>query len=163
MSWTARTATRLGLALATSLLALAAPACDSDGDGDGTQAGTQCELSFTQSNAAGKDFGEACTSDAECQFGECMKPGDTANTTNSVFGFCTRGCDCENNDAARVPADRDSELECLYPTDGAGTFRDYHHVVVRCSEVAECQALAAGWTDCRIPDSGTAQKVCIAE
>ena len=149
----------------TSFLALGAAACDGDSvGGGGDEAGTQCELSFSVSNAAGKDFGQECASDAECKFGECMKPGDKGNITNTKFGFCTRGCDCENSDAARIPDDqKEGGLECVYPSDGAGGLIDFHFVAVECVDVAKCQALASGWNDCRIPSTGSARSVCHAD
>ena len=134
-----------------------------NGDGDNFE-GTQCELSYNESNASGKDFGEACTTNAECQFGECMMPGDTGNITNEVFGFCTRGCDCEDNTAAQIPDElKDGFLDCLYPSDSAGGLKDFHHVVVECSDISACTALAPGWTSCRLPDTGGARKVCHAD
>jgi hypothetical protein len=144
----------LGLALSFSALA----GCDdSDGNGNGAPL-TMCDLNFAAENAALKGFGRGCEQDSECAFSECLMPGTGGNITNSIFGFCTRGCDCENNTASQLPADKKEELDCLYP---AG-FRNMHHVVVECNSVAECQALDPRWNDCRLADSGNARKVCHA-
>lgn len=146
-----------GLALATA----AVSGCDDNGeDGNGNGGPlTMCDLNFASGNDALKGFGQGCEQDSECAFAECMMPGDQGNITNSVFGFCTRGCDCENNTASQLPDDMKEELDCLYP---AG-FRHIHHVVVECANVAECQALDPRWNDCRIADSGNARKVCHAQ
>lgn len=138
-------------------------ACDSNnGDGNGDPA-TGCNLNFAVTNANGKAFGEGCTADSECMYNECYLPGETGNDTNSVFGFCTRGCDCEDNRDAQIPDGFDELLDCRYPTDGAGTFKLYHHIVVQCNDVSECQALDPRWTSCELPNNeGGARDVCAA-
>jgi len=158
---------RAVLALISSL-SFVGPACDSSSGGaDGTHGdpATGCNLSFAVRNVNGKGFGEGCTTDAECMYGECMMPGDPGNDTNSVFGFCTRGCDCQNATDSQIPNDLSEVLECRYPTDGVGTFKAYHHVVVECSsgDLAMCQALDSRWTECYLPSTGGARKVCGAE
>ncbi|MCC6620986.1 MAG: hypothetical protein IT385_07010 [Deltaproteobacteria bacterium] len=155
--------TRIVLSL-TSILCTTAVACDNDdGDGNGGPL-TQCVLNYESPSSGGKEFGAACTQDSECKFGECMLPNDTGNITNTKFGFCTRGCDCENADAAKIPDElKEGVLECLYPSDGGGGLKEYHHVVLECNDVSECQAIDSGWTDCRLPDTGSARKVCHAE
>lgn len=144
---------------ALSTLALMS-ACDS-GDGSNNGNGgslTSCDLSFAVTNQGGKDFGEACDSNAECRFGACVKPGTGGNITNNQFGFCSRGCDCENSDAAKLTPTEKDELMCLYP---AG-FKDFHHVTVRCNEVSDCQAIDSRYTECKAPDTGGVQKICHA-
>ncbi len=139
---------------------LAFTACD---DSDGTNGGnggplTQCDLDYTVKSQGGKDFGERCTQDSECRFNECIMPNASGNITNTQFGFCTRGCDCENAEAAQLTVEEKEVLECLYPSG----FKSMHHVVVECDSVDDCKALDDGWTDCRLPDSGGARKVCHA-
>ncbi len=141
----------------TSLFVLATVACDGTGGGSGDPL-TGCDLSFTAKNSGGKDFGEECTQDSECRYGECMKPGADGNITNASFGFCTRGCDCENSTDSRLTTDEKEVLECLYPSG----FKDIHHVVVQCSTLEDCTAVSDKWTECKSPDSGGVQKVCHA-
>jgi hypothetical protein len=132
-------------------------ACDSAlGGTDGPLTG--CTLSFAEKSAGGRDFGEACTQDSECRFGACLKPGTGGNITNAQFGFCTRGCDCEDNAASRLSTDEKEVLECLYPSG----FKDLHHVVVECDTVDDCKAISEQWTECKIPDTGSVRRVCHA-
>lgn len=146
----------------TPFLVLFVGACD-DANGGEDAILTQCDLNFSLTNQSGKDFGESCTTNQECMFGVCMKPGDPGNITNNQFGFCTRGCDCENNEASQIPAElKEGGLECVYPSDGAGTFKAKHFVAIECTDTAECQDIDPAWTDCRIPDTGSARKVCHA-
>ncbi|MFO0749988.1 MAG: hypothetical protein U1F43_30610 [Myxococcota bacterium] len=146
----------------TPLLAFSGLGCDSNGDGtDGSL--TDCSLNFTVTNVNGKDFGASCSTGSDCKFGVCMKPGDKGNITNNQFGFCTRGCDCENDPAAQIPDDqKEGGLECVYPSDGAGTLKTFHFVAVECTDLAECQSIDPAWTSCEIPDTGSARKVCHA-
>ena len=44
----------------------------------------------------------------------CLMPGDTGNITNDVFGFCTRGCDCDDAGDAAMPG-ADPDYSCIYP------------------------------------------------
>lgn len=135
-------------------------ACDGEGDDPGGGgSSTQCDLNFSAPNNALKDFGEGCDSDAECAFAECVMPGTPGNITNNVFGFCSRGCDCEDNVDARLTVEQKEVLDCLYPSG----FKDFHHVVVECSSVADCTALDPRWNDCRFPTSGNARKTCHAD
>lgn len=133
---------------------------DTTGGGDTSNGGslTQCDLSYELINAQGKAFGAGCENDNECQFGECLVPGTGGNITNNQFGFCTRGCDCDNAVASQIPDGQEEMFDCLYPSG----FKDVHHIVVQCNNVAECQALDARWTDCKLPDTGGARKVCHA-
>ena len=128
---------------------------DENGDDGGPL--TVCIYNYL-GEVAGKDFGESCTSDSECAFGECMQPGDTGNITNDTFGFCTRGCDCNNDEASQLDPDVKEVLECLYPPGNPGSDR---HVVIQCTSVDDCTAVDSGWTDCATSD-GTVQKVCKA-
>lgn len=175
-----RTISSSSPAIAVFVLALAVTpftlgACDSD-DEEGTDAATSggtdatsggsetggsltgCNLGYAVTNSGGKAFGEGCTSNDECVFGECFLPGAPGNITNTQFGFCTRGCDCNNDVNARIPDDQREALSCLYP---AG-FKDDHHVVVQCSDVTDCQGLDGRWSSCEIPDTGGVRRVCHA-
>lgn len=119
---------------------------------------TGCDLSFVVTNEGGKDFGESCASNSECRFGECIMPGTGGNITNAQFGFCSRGCNCENNTDSRIPDGDREVLLCLYPSG----FKDFHHVTVRCKTVDDCKAVDAGWTDCTLPNTGAVQNLCHA-
>jgi len=119
---------------------------------------TGCDLGFVVTNAGGKDFGESCTNNSECRFGACIMPGTGGNITNAQFGFCSRGCDCENNTDSRIADEDGTVLLCLYP---AG-FKDFHHVTLRCESVEDCKAVDAGWTDCTLPNTGAVRKLCHA-
>ena len=132
---------RLVLAVSGALTFIAG--CDNANGADPDGPATTCKFPVTVSNSTGKDIGEKCTSDAECEFGACLMPGDTGNITNTKFGFCTRACDCNNDENAKIPADQKEQLECIYPTTPAQHFR---HVVIQCKNVAECQAISPDWT-----------------
>lgn len=145
------------LALSTLLLGL--PGCDSlpgVGDDGGFQ-GTQCIYSYSL-DGAGSELGESCDADAECGTGVCMQPGDSGNITNNTFGFCTRGCDCDDSEAAKIPTEDKEILECLYPPGNQGVD---HHVVIECLTLSDCTDIDPAWTDCAT-SSGTARKVCQA-
>jgi len=136
------------------------PACDSKSDTDGEGGSlTQCDLNFSAGNDALKDFGEGCANDSECAFAECLMPGTPGNATNTLFGFCTRGCDCENATSSQLSDDQKAELDCLYPSG----FTTLHHVVVECASTAECQALDPRWTSCETPSTGGARRICHAK
>jgi hypothetical protein len=132
--------------------------CDSGGSSGNGGPLTGCDLSFAVTNQGGKDFGEACDNNSECRFGACVKPGTGGNITNAKFGFCSRGCDCEDNVAARLTVDEKVVLMCLYPSG----FKDFHHVTVRCDSVDDCKAVDPGWTECKMPDTGGIQRICHA-
>jgi len=157
-------------------LALVLVACGSDTSADGDVSGsdalggdgtasttcgalTCCDFGYVETNAAGLDFGEACTEDVECRFGTCLQPGAEGNLTNDVFGFCTRGCDCENAEAARLVGSERDELSCLYPPGSQGRT---HHVVMQCSSVSDCAAVDPRWNVCQTPSAGGARPVCQA-
>lgn len=130
--------------------------CDDASGSNGSLTG--CDLAFGSSDPTKKGFGEGCEQNSECEYGVCLKPGVGGNITNTIFGFCSRGCDCEDNTASRLTTDEKEVLDCLYP---AG-FKDLHHVVVECANVGECQELDPRWNDCRVADTGNARKVCHA-
>lgn len=149
---------RLLLAVSGTLATFVA-GCDQNSDGsDPNGPATLCKFSVTVTNATGKGYGEACTTDAECEYGACIKPGATGNITNTKFGFCTRACDCGNDENAKIPADEKEQLECLYPTTPA---QHYRHIVIQCHSLAECQAISPEWTDCKNPGIGVSN-VCMA-
>ena len=118
-----------------------------------------------------KDFGLACTEDSECVHGVCMLPGDEGNITNEVFGFCTRGCNCDDSSDAQLSSE-DGEHHCVHPGgcfigESQGAWR---HAAARCSSLDDCLALDTRYTDCATTDSktvvedtcGSLKKVCQA-
>jgi len=119
---------------------------------------TACEFAFALTNPAGKDFGEGCTTDAECMYNVCVLPDAPGNITNAQFGFCSRGCDCNDDSNSQIPAELKEQFDCLYPSG----FPKRHHIVVECGSVAACQALDPAWTSCETPNTGGARKVCHA-
>lgn len=119
---------------------------------------TPCDLSYAVSNEGGKDFGEPCDQNNECRYGACVKPGTGGNITNDKFGFCSRGCDCDDNAASRLTAEEKTEFTCLYPSG----FKAFHHVLVQCDTVADCQAIDARYTACKMPNTGGVLRVCHA-
>ncbi len=128
----------------------ACAACDST---------TCCDLRFTTPIPNLTAFGGGCTDDRECVFQECMMPGDPGNTTNSLFGFCTRGCDCNGSDAAKLSEEEKKEYACVYPTG----FASARHVVIYCQTLNDCLTRDPRWTACKSPSSGGLKKVCMAE
>ena len=141
------------------LAPLAVASCESTSDGSSGPL-TQCDFSYKVKNAGGKDLGVSCTSDSECEYGVCLKPGATGNLTNSQFGFCTRGCDCDDNTDSRIPEDEKDFYSCLYPPGNQGS---QHHVVLKCNGVADCTAVDPAWTSCATPSSGGARPICQAQ
>jgi hypothetical protein len=132
--------------------------CDSDSGGGSGGPSTRCDLGYTVTNQGGKDFGEACDNDSECRFGACVKPGTGGNITNTKFGFCSRGCDCNNDTNARLTPAEKEVLMCLYPSG----FKNFHHVTVRCNSVDDCKAIDERWTACQAPDTGGVNRICHA-
>ena len=147
---------------------------DPSGDGgeganDGPPA-TDCLYPFGASDL-GEDFGIACTSDNECLHGTCLMPADEGNVTNNVFGFCTRGCDCDDASDAKLSSEDDT-YHCVYPGgcfigESQGAWR---HAVLKCSSIDDCQAVDPRYTHCATTDSmtvvedtcGSLRKVCQA-
>lgn len=154
---------RVLLALTSLLsLSLAATGCDSLGGGS-TNTGplTRCDLSIVEKNPGTGDFLEGCETDADCDFGSCMKPGDGGNLTNTAFGFCTRACDCGEDVASRLSSDeKAARFSCLYPPT---PFQHQRHVVMECSGSSQCQEIDARWNACRMPSSGGARAICHAD
>jgi hypothetical protein len=131
---------------------------------------TDCLYPFGSADL-GEDFGQACEADADCAHGTCMVPGMDGNVTNAVFGFCTRGCDCDDAADAKLSSEHDT-FHCVYP---GGCFIGqsqgaWRHAVLRCSTVEDCQAVDSRYTDCATTDSktvvedtcGSLRKVCQA-
>ena len=127
----------------------------SDTTGSGT---TPCDFTYTLVNEGGGVFAQGCESDADCEYNVCLKPGVGGNITNNQFGFCSRGCDCNDDNNAKIPVAEKELYDCLYPS---GFVRS-HHIVVECTNAAFCQAIDPRWTECKLPDSGGARKVCHA-
>lgn len=119
--------------------------------------GGKCDYVASDLGATG-EFGTGCTTNADCKWSECLQPYEGGNLTNDTFGFCTRGCDCGTTET-QIPAEDKSALQCLYPP---GNQRKWAHVAVRCSSVADCQALDSRWTACKIPSAGGVQTICHA-
>ncbi len=117
------------------------------------------------------DFGRACTTDADCSHGACILPGMEGNITNNLFGFCSRGCDCDDAAAAKLSSE-DETYHCVYPGgcfigESQGAWR---HAALRCSSVEDCQMVDSRYTHCATTDSmtvvedtcGSLRKVCQA-
>ncbi|MCB9729731.1 MAG: hypothetical protein H6744_05505 [Deltaproteobacteria bacterium] len=120
--------------------------------------GTCCDYRYTEPQTGLKKIGEACESDRECEYQVCLKPGDGGNETNSVFGFCTRGCDCKGGSEGQLtPAEEALYVCALVPGNKGG----WRHVAVRCNKPEDCAAVDPGWTDCQLVDGAT-EKVCVA-
>jgi|GEM_PF-1800809 len=120
--------------------------------------GGKCDYVAIDQGGGGA-YGEACTNNADCLWGECLQTFEGGNLTNQVFGFCTRGCDCGTTET-QLTTDEKEVLMCIYPP---GNQRKWAHVVVRCNSLADCQALDPRWTDCRLPSAGGVQAVCHAD
>ena len=118
----------------------------------------KCDFSPT-ALSEGKAPGLACTSDDECLHGHCLQPGADGNLVNSSFGFCVRGCDCGDTETRLSDTEKETML-CLLPPGFEGRKR---HTVLRCTTLADCQAIEPQWTDCRTPSSGAATPVCHAD
>lgn len=131
-----------------------------------------CKYKYGTADTA-EDFGIACTSDSECAHGVCMQPGADGNITNNVFGFCSRGCNCDNSaDDARLPSEHDT-YSCVapggcFPGESNGAWK---HAVLKCTSLSDCQAIDQRYTHCAAtsdmtiyPDKkcGELRKVCLA-
>lgn len=138
---------------------------DSTGGADGTtgpgncKATTCCDYPFELLDEAKKGIGAACESDGECAYGFCMMPGDPGNSTNDTFGFCTRGCDCNDDPEAKLSADEKKSFFCMLAPGGQGA---WHYVAPRCLSPADCDAFDPGWTGCDLRDGSGVTKVCHA-
>jgi len=135
------------------LLATLALACDTvnsaledDGGDDGPM--TQCTYNYGAATLA-SDFGIACTSDADCTHNECIMPGDSGNITNAVFGFCSRGCDCDTSDDAKLS--ESDPYSCVYP---GGCFvgqsqGSWRYAAPKCSTLSDCADIDERYTHCQ--------------
>ncbi len=95
-------------------------------------------------------IGVACEKDEDCGQGTCLLPGVGGNITNTVFGFCTRACNC-NDDPLISVASEDATRSCVYPggcypDTGASQFR---HLVLKCNSLSDCTDVDSRYTDCR--------------
>ncbi len=104
--------------------------------------------------------GAHCTADAQCATTFCLLPGEDGNITNSLFGFCTRGCNCNDDTASQLSAEDKPSYECLLVSGGQGAWR---HVVPSCKTPADCAEHAAGWNACKAPSTGGIKPICHAE
>ena len=135
-----------------------AASCDSGGGPDGPA--TICTYGYTAPEQPGpKSFGQSCTDDSECAFGACILPDDPGNLLNTQFGFCSRGCECNDDTASQLSDEEKLDFHCLYPPGDKGTNR---HIVPLCNDLAECQAIDPMWTECRMPESGGVTTMCHA-
>lgn len=164
--------TRILLSLALSgALVLPILGCDSDGNSGPL---SSCFAPITPVNAGGKAIGERCTTNDECEYGRCIMPSEfagclalsdtfrtNAGLTNSLFGWCTRGCDCNETEDSNLSSEEKQTLYCLYPPGGTG---DWRHVAPKCSSLDDCLALDAAYTECKATTCGSdgATKVCHA-
>lgn len=140
---------------------LVSAGCDSGTTGGQSGPYTRCDYGIVEKNPNTGGYSEACESSADCDYGVCLKPGDAGNTTNTAFGFCSRGCDCNDDVNSRLSPDEKLEgWSCLYPTTPAQHKR---HVVLQCSSVAQCQTFDARWNACRLPEAGGSRRVCHAD
>lgn len=127
--------------------------------GDGSSGPlTKCDLSYKVKNEGGKGFGEACSHNDECLYGACVLPEASGNITNALFGFCSRGCDCNEDTESNLVGNERQEFSCLYPSG----YKNFHHVVKNCRSLSECQAIDPRYTECSPPDSGGINKICQA-
>ncbi len=177
----------LGLGLALTALACgggsktAGPGTTRDardaGRGDASQpdgqvlGSTACVYGFTVIHANGRGIGAGCTDNSQCMYGVCLEPSTTApdpdtgtgtsngNTTNRVFGFCTRGCDCGNTAASQLSSAEKETWTCLYPRGHNG---GWHHVVLKCTNAASCGNADTKWNICAMPLAGGTYPVCQA-
>jgi hypothetical protein len=147
------------------IVSLVFAGCESSGDDDFGEGGdtggpyTLCGYSYEVANAGGKAIGEACSDDSECAYDVCLMPGDAGNFTNSQFGFCSRGCECNDDPASQLTAAEKESQFCIYPNAADGG-KDFRYVVPRCGEVTDCPD--AAYTECGLPDHGGASNVCQA-
>ncbi|TNF27587.1 MAG: hypothetical protein EP329_19260 [Deltaproteobacteria bacterium] len=147
---------RPALAL-VAVAALATSACDSAG-GDG-EATTTCDFNYKNPQENKKGIGETCTVGSECQYGVCILPTTAGNIINNQFGYCSRGCNCDNADGSQLSSEDKASYTCLDPSGFQGAKRQ---VVPICETVADCTAIDSSWLSCEIPDTGAALKVCHA-
>ena len=145
--------------------------CDLVGSGDEGESLTQCTYAYDAATVPG-DFGVRCTDDTQCNHGECIMPSDSGNVTNNIFGFCSRGCDCEDSQDARLSGD-DVNYDCVYP---GGCFPgqsqgSWRYVVPKCQNLDDCLMIDEGYTHCNYTGSQTtvdttcgdiSTKVCLA-
>ena len=160
--------------LASSLCLISMPGCDS-GDGESGSSGsgstTTCGHGYAGESAA-SDFGQACTANSDCAHGTCLMPGDDGNITNDVFGFCTRGCDCDSGAGSASLSSSDPDYTCVYPggCDVGTSQGSWRYAAPKCSTLDDCQAIDSRYTDCQTTDRktvvedtcGSLTKVCQA-
>ena len=142
-------------------LVLGGAACEAvSGGADSGYSGpyTVCTYQYPEGDKSLKGYGEDCTTNEECAHGVCMMPGDSGNITNTQFGFCTRGCDCNDDEASRLTEDEKENYECIYPPTPDQNSR---HVVIECTSLDFCLKISDLYTECST-SSGTARKVCKA-
>ena len=160
--------TRTALWALALVVAASLSSCEIFGDGgkksntcdpNNPEIATCCDFPY-KTKKAGKEFGESCTTNSECAYGKRLLPGEGGNLTNDTFGFCTRGCDCENNAAqSRLTDEEKASYTCIYPPGNEG---GWHHVLLLCDSPDDCQDIDPQWTDCYTPSSGTLKRVCQA-
>ena len=145
--------------------------CDLIESDDSSGGLTQCTYAYEATTVPG-DFGIRCTDDSQCNHEECIMSDDSGNVTNNVFGFCSRGCDCEDSEDASLSGDN-PDYECVYP---GGCFPGqsqggWRYVVPKCASLDDCLAIDESYTHCNYTGSQTtvdttcgdiSTKVCLA-
>lgn len=126
---------------------------------------TTCTYGFELLNPEGKTLGQGCSVDSDCQFGVCMEPGDLGNAPgedaiNSKFGFCTRGCDCNEDTDSRLTDEEKVDFLCYVGPPGSQGKLKY--VLPRCQTVADCLDVDPGYDTCALPGGSGVFKACVA-
>lgn len=158
---------RITLVLPLVASALATLGCSS-GDGinpDGPY--TLCDYSYVMANENGKGIGESCEKNEECYYGACVLPGST-DPSLATFGFCSRGCDCENKETVppRLCGEFDedcvgeskTDYTCVYVSSSISVHRRF--LAINCNTDQDCTAI--GWSTCKGLTTGGIAKVCHA-
>jgi hypothetical protein len=152
--------------------------CDVSGGGsaDGASSSEDAELStctypFVKVNAGGKTIGQRCSANSECEYDFCMMPGMAGNGTgefgvasnlpvNTQFGFCSRGCDCNNDTTSRLTDEEKLSQVCYYgPVGSQGKVR---FVMAKCTDVSACAGVDSGYSECAKPNGSGTTKACLA-
>ena len=134
--------------IVAAIVALAGCDAVSDATGIGGGSSTTCQYAYGASGTA-EDFGQACTADSDCAHNVCMMPGENGNITNEVFGFCTRGCDCDESQDATL-AGSDPNYDCVYPGGCyVGTSQGaWRYAAPKCASIDDCLSIDSRYTHC---------------
>jgi len=165
--------TRVLSSVVPSSLAVILLGCNVSGSGGDAQGGSTggdpplsvCQYGFVAVNPGGKSMGQSCTADAECEFDVCLMPGDpgnpgTSEAVNTKFGFCTRGCDCNNDTDSRLTDEEKVNFVCYNgPLGSEGKLK---FVLPRCATVDDCASFDSGYSSCALPRGSGVFKTCLA-